>query len=170
MTEADTVECDPGGAGHGCDLLAILTIVSAYIAALYFFLCRAPCLRSMAFCLLSIAFVALALSLNMQYLGEGAAHCWSETAVFARKRAAWFRGRSIFRGKSVPGSGFASFSYSPDDRSFVTIGNELHMKFNLRIFTGNKFCLFNYATSETGGYVDFDWFRTEAGSRSSAAN
>ena len=66
-----------------------------------------------------------------------------------------------YRGKSVPGSGIASFLYSPDNRSFKTIGNELHMRFNLRIFTGNKFCLFNYATSETGGYVDFDWFRTE---------
>ena len=42
-----------------------LTIVSAYIAALYFFLCRAPCLRTMAFVLLSIAFVALgAMALN----------------------------------------------------------------------------------------------------------
>jgi beta-xylosidase len=75
-----------------------------------------------------------------------------------------------YRGKSVPGSGNASFSYSLDDRSFKTIGNDLQMKFNLRIFTGNKFCLFNYATSETDGYVDFDWFRTEAGSRNSAAN
>jgi hypothetical protein len=37
------------------------------------------------------------------------------------------------------------------------------MKFNLSIFTGNKFCLFNYATKETGGYVDFDWFRTGFG-------
>jgi hypothetical protein len=38
------------------------------------------------------------------------------------------------------------------------------MRFNLKIFTGNKFCLFNFATKETGGYIDFDWFRTEAGS------
>ena len=68
-----------------------------------------------------------------------------------------------YRGKSVPGSGNATFSYSLDDRSFKRIGNELHMNFNLRIFSGNKFCLFNYATSETGGYVDFDWFRTAAG-------
>jgi hypothetical protein len=54
-----------------------LTIVSAYIAALYFFLNRAPCLRTMAFVLLSIAFVALgALALNMQYLGEGLHTAW----------------------------------------------------------------------------------------------
>ena len=29
------------------------------------------------------------------------------------------------------------------------------MQFSLKIFTGNKFCLFNYANKETGGYVDF---------------
>ncbi len=67
-----------------------------------------------------------------------------------------------YGGKTVPGSGKASFSYSLDNRSFVKIGNALQMKFNLRIFTGNKFCLFNYATLSTGGYVDFDWFRTSA--------
>jgi beta-xylosidase len=70
---------------------------------------------------------------------------------------------AYYRGKSVPGSGNATFSYSLNDRLFKRIGNELHMNFNLRIFTGNKFCLFNYATSETGGYVDFDWFRTATG-------
>lgn len=32
-----------------------------------------------------------------------------------------------------------------------------------RIFTGNKFCLFNFATVNTGGYVDCDWFRTSSG-------
>ncbi len=66
----------------------------------------------------------------------------------------------LYGGKTVPGSGNASFSYSLDNRSFTRIGNELHMRFNLRIFTGNKFCLFNYATAEPGGYVDVDWFRT----------
>jgi hypothetical protein len=34
------------------------------------------------------------------------------------------------------------------------------MRFSLKIFTGNKFCLFNYATKTTGGFVDSDWFRT----------
>jgi beta-xylosidase len=53
----------------------------------------------------------------------------------------------------------ASFEYSLDNREFKQLGNELAMKFNLSVFTGNKFCLFNYATKEIGGYVDFDWFR-----------
>jgi len=57
----------------------------------------------------------------------------------------------------------ATFEYSFDNKKFTPLGNELAMKFSLKIFTGNKFCLFNYATKETGGYVDFDWFRTEIG-------
>ncbi|HTY35463.1 MAG TPA: family 43 glycosylhydrolase, partial [Bacteroidota bacterium] len=68
-----------------------------------------------------------------------------------------------YGGKTATGSGMASFAYSLDDRSYKRIGNELHMRFNLRIFTGNKFCLFNYPTKDPGGYVDFDWFRTTGG-------
>jgi beta-xylosidase len=57
----------------------------------------------------------------------------------------------------------ASFEYSFDNKTFKPLGNELLMRFNLSIFTGNKGCLFNYATKETGGYVDFDWFRMQPG-------
>ncbi|HPC36449.1 MAG TPA: family 43 glycosylhydrolase, partial [Candidatus Marinimicrobia bacterium] len=57
----------------------------------------------------------------------------------------------------------ASFEYSFDNVEFFPLGNELLMKFSLKIFTGNKFGLFNYATKESGGYVDFDWFRTQLG-------
>lgn len=54
----------------------------------------------------------------------------------------------------------ARFEYSFDNKVFHPLGNELTMQFNLKIFTGNKFCLFNYATKKTGGFADFDWFRT----------
>lgn len=57
------------------------------------------------------------------------------------------------------GSSQARFMYSADNQSFIPLGNSLEMKFDLSVFTGNKFCLFNYATRATGGYVDFDWFR-----------
>jgi len=53
----------------------------------------------------------------------------------------------------------ASFEYSFDNKKFIKLGNDLTMRFNLKVFTGNKFCLFNYATSTNGGHVDFDWFR-----------
>ncbi|HRI22746.1 MAG TPA: family 43 glycosylhydrolase, partial [Panacibacter sp.] len=58
-------------------------------------------------------------------------------------------------------TGKASFAYSFNNKTFTTLGDELSMRFNLKIFTGNKFCLFNYATKATGGYADFDWLRVE---------
>jgi beta-xylosidase len=66
-----------------------------------------------------------------------------------------------YKGETVPGSGIVSFSYSLDNISFTKIGSDIQMHFRLTVFTGNKFCLFNYATRETGGYVDFDWFRVK---------
>jgi beta-xylosidase len=67
------------------------------------------------------------------------------------------------RASAYYGTSRASFAHSLDNESFTKLGNELSMRFNLSIFTGNKFCLFNYATIATDGYVDFDWFRTYAG-------
>ena len=85
------------------------------------------------------------------------------TTIYLRASAIHGSGAApLYGGEAAPGSGTASFSYSLDDQSFTPIGNTLHMRFNLRIFTGNKFCLFNYATNALGGYVDFEWFRTGA--------
>ncbi|MDZ7288749.1 MAG: family 43 glycosylhydrolase [candidate division KSB1 bacterium] len=67
------------------------------------------------------------------------------------------------------GSSTATFAYSLDNQNFTKLGNTLSMRFNLSIFTGNKFCLFNYATKSTGGYVDFDWFRIGASSATEVA-
>ena len=60
-------------------------------------------------------------------------------------------------------TGKATFEYSTDNKIFISLGEEFSMRFSLTIFTGNKLCLFNYATLETGGYVDFDWFRIQFG-------
>jgi len=57
------------------------------------------------------------------------------------------------------GTSKAYFAYSLNNNTFTKIGNILLMQFNLSIFTGNKFCIFNYATKNTGGFVDVDWFR-----------
>lgn len=53
----------------------------------------------------------------------------------------------------------ALFSYSLDDREWMQLGDKFHMIFSMAHFTGNKFAIFNYATRETGGYVDVDFFR-----------
>ncbi|MCK3684701.1 family 43 glycosylhydrolase [Maribellus sp. YY47] len=55
----------------------------------------------------------------------------------------------------------AGFYYSFDNENYTKLGTDLAMKFELSVFTGNKFSLFNYATQQTGGYVDIDWFTTE---------
>jgi len=84
-------------------------------------------------------------------------------SIYLQASAIYGTGAAEYYGGYVsPGSGTASFSYSLDNNTFVKFGNELKMNFNLKVFTGNKFCLFNYATEELGGYVDFDWFRTNA--------
>jgi len=66
-----------------------------------------------------------------------------------------------FRAVADYTSSSAGFFYSTDNKTYNKLGSDLSMKFNLSVFTGNKFCLFNYATVQTGGYVDVDWFSTE---------
>jgi beta-xylosidase len=53
----------------------------------------------------------------------------------------------------------ANFFYSLDGKVWNPIGETLKMKYTLPHFMGYRFGLFNYATKNTGGYVDFDWFR-----------
>ncbi len=59
------------------------------------------------------------------------------------------------------GTSKANFYYSVDNSTYIKFGSELDMKFDLSVFTGNKFAIFNYATEQTGGFVDIDWFTTE---------
>lgn len=74
------------------------------------------------------------------------------------------KGSTVYlRARAYYGTSMASFDYSFDNKSFTSLGDKLHMRFSLKIFTGNKFCLFNYATKSLGGYVDFDWFRMHPG-------
>ncbi|RYX86131.1 hypothetical protein EON83_02615 [bacterium] len=53
----------------------------------------------------------------------------------------------------------AYFSYSLDGNTWTPIGKPLQMAYTLPHFMGYRFGLFNYATKETGGYTDFDFFR-----------
>lgn len=55
----------------------------------------------------------------------------------------------------------ATFYYSLDGKSWKTIGSKLKMSYTLPHFMGYRFGLFNYATKEAGGFVDFDFFRIE---------
>lgn len=54
------------------------------------------------------------------------------------------------------------FFYSFDGKNWKPIGEPLQMSYTLPHFIGYRFGLFNYATENAGGYVDFDYFRIEA--------
>jgi beta-xylosidase len=53
----------------------------------------------------------------------------------------------------------ANFFYSFDGKEWKSIGTQLKMTYTLPHFMGYRFGLFNYATKDAGGFVDFDWFR-----------
>lgn len=57
----------------------------------------------------------------------------------------------------------AHFFYSLDGESWQRIGEPLQMEYTLDHFVGYRYALFNYATRETGGSVDFDYFRIKPG-------
>jgi beta-xylosidase len=53
----------------------------------------------------------------------------------------------------------ADFFYSLDGNTWIPVGTQLKMAYTLPHFMGYRFGLFNYATKQTGGYADFDYFR-----------
>lgn len=55
----------------------------------------------------------------------------------------------------------ASFYYSEDGAKWIPIGTNLNMKYLLDHFMGYRIGLFNYATTETGGFADFNYFHYE---------
>jgi beta-xylosidase len=52
----------------------------------------------------------------------------------------------------------ANFFYSLDGTTWRPIGTQLKMSYTLPHFMGYRFTLFNYATKNVGGFVDFDYF------------
>lgn len=57
------------------------------------------------------------------------------------------------------------FYYSIDGKSWKKIGAVLQMSYTIPHFMGYRFGLFNYATQQAGGYVDFDFFHITSPNR-----
>lgn len=53
------------------------------------------------------------------------------------------------------------FYYSLDGKKWVSIGDAIKLPYTLPHFMGYRFGLFNYATKNTGGYADFDYFHID---------
>lgn len=86
----------------------------------------------------------------------------TETPVEAEKlpldeKVVYLKAECDFRNRSDKGF----FYYSLDGKEWKPIGNPLKMAYTMPHFMGYRFALFNYATQETGGYADFDWFKIE---------
>ncbi|MFC5409250.1 glycoside hydrolase 43 family protein [Larkinella bovis] len=64
----------------------------------------------------------------------------------------------------------AHFFYSLDGRSWQPIGEPLKMPYTIPHFMGYRFGLFHYATRQTGGFVDFDYFRITTKTSQSTEN
>lgn len=55
----------------------------------------------------------------------------------------------------------AYFYYSLDGENWTEIGKTLHMNYYGLHFMGYRFAIFNFATKQTGGYADIDFFRVD---------
>lgn len=65
------------------------------------------------------------------------------------------------RAQFIAGTSEASFYYSLDNKTWQALGEKTTLRYNLSVFVGARWAIFNYATRETGGRVDIDWFSTE---------
>jgi beta-xylosidase len=71
------------------------------------------------------------------------------------KKTVYFKAECDFTEKKDT----ANFFYSLDGKSWLPIGKPLKMSYTIPHFMGYRYSLFNYASKEIGGYVDFDYFR-----------
>ncbi|WP_288359640.1 glycoside hydrolase 43 family protein [uncultured Bacteroides sp.] len=53
----------------------------------------------------------------------------------------------------------ATFYYSFDNKEWTKFGTDFRMRFDYtKLFVGTRFAIFNYATKNSGGYADIDFF------------
>ncbi|WP_029292504.1 glycoside hydrolase family 43 protein [Chryseobacterium hispalense] len=63
------------------------------------------------------------------------------------------------------GKDLADFYYSTDQKNWTEMAKDYKMIFDYRrFFMGSKFAIFNYATKNSGGFVDVDFFRVNKSS------
>jgi beta-xylosidase len=92
--------------------------------------------------------------------GTAAAVTRREQIPFTGGRA-YFKVNFLFKTPPLNNTETAAFSYSLDGEAWHSIGTTVALQWTMPHFTGYRFGLFNYATRESGGYVDFDYFHVE---------
>lgn len=66
----------------------------------------------------------------------------------------YFKAECSFENKADTGR----FYYSLNGKEWISIGKPIKMPYTIPHFMGYRFGLFNYATQNTGGFADFDYF------------
>ncbi|PXY43308.1 glycoside hydrolase family 43 protein [Flavobacterium hydrophilum] len=69
----------------------------------------------------------------------------------------YFKAECDFKDKADTGR----FYYSLDGKKWISIGKPINLPYTIPHFIGYRFGLFNYATKNTGGYADFDYFQID---------
>ncbi|WP_417942310.1 glycoside hydrolase 43 family protein [Flavobacterium sp. RS13.1] len=69
----------------------------------------------------------------------------------------YFKAECNFKDRADTGR----FFYSLDGKKWISIGNAIKLPYTIPHFMGYRFGLFNYATKNTGGFVDFDYFNID---------
>ncbi|WP_281225587.1 glycoside hydrolase family 43 protein [Flavobacterium aquiphilum] len=75
-------------------------------------------------------------------------------SVLLNQDKVYFKAECNFKDKVDTGR----FFYSLDGKKWISIGNAIKLPYTLPHFMGYRFGLFNYATKDTGGFADFDYF------------
>lgn len=75
-------------------------------------------------------------------------------SVTLHQNQIYFKAECDFKDKADTGR----FYYSLNGKEWISIGKPIKMPYTLPHFMGYRFGLFNYATQNTGGFVDFDYF------------
>jgi beta-xylosidase len=99
--------------------------------------------------------VNLVVSEQRSRFGDGHRIVGADTVELAR--ISLKRGKVYLRidGTFARPRDLAPFSYSLDGKRYHAVGEPVRMSFDYRrMFMGSKFAIFNYATKQTGGYVD----------------
>lgn len=103
--------------------------------------------------LLGVKFIEGKKSIVMINAGTGTPI--EEATIPINQNQVYLKATCDFRDKTD----MAHFYYSLDGTNWMPIGGTLKMSYTIPHFMGYRFGLFNYATKETGGYVDVDYFR-----------
>ena len=88
-------------------------------------------------------------------VNAGSKQAVEQASIPLKQKKVYFKAECDFRDRTD----IARFYYSFDGKKWNAIGEPLKMTYTLIHFMGYRFGLFNYATKEPGGFVDFDYFR-----------